>query len=1667
VIPPSAASWRIGDPIRVPRRLTFDTFVDLGRKLREERNAPGSEPVVIDWRDVEWTGLPEVVSVLIASSALRRTRRVEWRFTDALHPAEGNDERRFAAELAAGTARVEAAAAKVQVLREKLRRHELYPNERRTEIERLRQSLPSAAHAWLDAETEPFKSADMLGYLNRYQILERAEDAGIEVVPERRALPHSRLAKASETASMSLRRLHSTTAVGSLVDQLSDAKHLSEILGRYAQVDLVRRGAFANILVRELGNNVSDHANAREGWLCTRVVRSADKHVVDRSDPAQQGFAAENVSYFEITVCDDGDGLITELRSVLDDDRRDLALKKRYPAWRAGEASKVELIDYAFDRFSSRRQKPERLILDTANGERNGVASGLYWIWNLVRSHHGVLVIRTADACAWYDFFRHKYQDPVPLPPSLEVPAVGTMIRVCLPIAEPEETAQESTHRTSKVKVAAPPPRPPNIPTAGRPPDFHYTWAADLSRVKLNAAPSDEPQMDLPWVAGHEAFINDLLAQHARTQDGDILIIDLIGMRRPWEKATVVPLCRFLTETNYTSPVATAATILWNVPESMEDVFAQAIAADAAIYRDLKDVRRFAMLVTDSGRMRIFSGWAEAERALSKFNGDSDELRLADLDVDELSADDRARFIHALRENRHIFEFFEERELVKLRPWPAIVRGEVWQKTSAWFETNLDDESRITFHAPPNSYFRLPSSDLLTTVFFHFRRFFADHEAFHRVAWMILQTFTWLAKKHAGIDTIVAVSRPAAALAGRIAHLYEAQTHVRPRVMAADHVEALRTMASAESKPLGNTVFVMTTLGTGTMAEQIANVLSEKQATWVGTLVCVDARSDVGKAGSERLDLDVEVPVTAELSTGPVYPLAIREVRKYTLAQIEDAQVISVDPVNACPVERAQMSNRPRSLWEFVQNDEQAVHAGHFHFGDYHHYAYYIDVMRLIDSGSGLFDEIVKCIREDAGQRSFDPDHAVVFYPPDERSPGRHIGHLVQQEIGAKYEFALYRDEFAGEWRFSPYALHGLPLDGADVILVDAESNTAETMTGLLHAATMGSPKSIRAYIGVERLPPHKARLFEGLLKLKECDDVRIVFASRLNIPVFSPAACPICRLRRDLDRVADKRLLLSIIVPSIVDTLKPQQAGRQSADFFWPCDDTLLAAQIREALETCEYDYAAEKATEEFLAPALNRNLDSLLTVAFVACIEPGLIRARVLAAQSAKLLERCLEAMAHCEGRHLVTLASFAMYLTLFSDSIEIAKSEERLIRSAVEALFKRPEPSITPHAVGQFIALILAEKLSETVIPSRARTADLWLRAFRDFDRVSAEKTLPGPAQLALRFAALYASEAATQLIHPSDADTIHHEMTLYELFNEVASKIHHHAARNSIHFVERISEAVESQTWNPEGLYGPVGMLLVCINQLQELRGRLLDTERKAKVEALQSSVIAPNWNTAGIERALSDTGRALLDLAELLFTGGEDAVERTSAIAKVLTTSIPALSTALKPAFEDLTPVAWKTVEGQWQEHIESMKDRLPDNFEATRGSVDRDQLVFFPKALLQRFVENATRNLRTSATRGMSFAQVQRLAAGVRMRYDDAAGDQRYLLVQVFDNGPELGRKDLSGPTGTGYGLQDIAAMATEYGAEVSIVSDTTETVVTLKLLGHRKPRRPLARGRK
>jgi len=1589
-------SWRAGDPLRLPARIDRDVIGIVTAYFAETQNTPRC----LNWLDVRWVNLVDGVIVLQASSKAADSGRITWAFVTQDAASESSDEE-FKARIELGEVHFSGILSKLRALDHQLTSGELYPKQLDQAVKQMRLATAKYQYAreWIEKRVVRFQRARLLGFLHRFDFLNKAREAGVEIDDTVFSLPFVRFARVHDSAAHSLASVAALADLDKLVDDLSDETYLTDIFASDANSRLISGGALARILARELGANVAEHARARRAWFCSRV--------------AVVGTGKKQRRFLEVIVADDGAGVTADLIAIVAKDPRP-RIHGRWHQLKETDDIEQFLLDYAFDRFTSSKRSLNDLM-HLPRKHRGIVSSGLFWIWNLVAAEGGILDVRTATASATYDFRRNrtwKHRRRVGTRAS-----AGTLVRVILPLSK-AETSKPLAANTVPLDLT----------------NFAYTWAGDLAESE-GFPPSDraaQATLKIAELAFRESLFARLRERHGNADDGTLLVIDLSGIRPLWEKASAVPLAHFFIESNYTSVFGRSAVVLWNVPETSAVLFEQAVEFAARQFAHLDQIRRVAVMVFDSGRVRIIANSAAVERSLAKLSSEG-ELELEQL-VEGLNVSDDAAIRRAIRENSHLFNISAD-DVVHFRAWPTALTAAVWTQGVEWLFAKIDA-------APPNgicfqyesAVFRLPSLGEYARRFFHFRALLADREAEPRLAWLVAHAVRAAEMAQAGTaELLVSVTRPSSELAREVASAYAARFKRTLRVITAETPEEL---ALYEGTLLAeHAIYITTVMSTGSTSERVARSTASWIHNWLGTIACVDTRQTAEILAKVQVAPGAWLSVFPECATGEVYALGHRDVGRIRASNLRGERIVAIDPLNVCPVTPPNEST-PNSfraseddLWRYARESTSVIHVGHFEEADGHHYAYLADTAVLLhsalqESAETVMDGMVRRVLTSIGD--VDPNKIILLHPPSDVSMGERIAREVQRRSGAKYRDVLYRDTFAGRARFSPLAELSLPWRGATVVLLDDATNTGEALMGLVDTATRNRPLRVIAWIALSRLPVHRGSLFSGITALERCRDVQIHFALSLDIPVFTEKTCPICQLRQRLQRARAAAPLLRGAIERVRRALASRRllatGGEFDESYLFAALNPTRVARLREAIERSDFDGAALQLWERTVREAMSR-WQSICDLAFILCSEPELVNAAALTAYLLPLLSACEDAVQECTSRTVVSVMGFAVVLsTRLTEIIGETKVSELIGRVSI-ALLARSD--ITAAQLGSIASLLLAFTKfdNDSAIVGR-RTASMWSMAF---DRASAGQAQRLPPISRLYLSALRAGTGVYDLAEGSgDFGTATESSALCERAEEVASTFWSHATETLKNWIDQMEVGAIGEA----EFLQPLFALAEAMTELQGLQQLFVSIDDLAVRRHKLQTGISRTWRNPAVALAIDGLLDPVATILDALDRGRDGEIQ--AAIVQ-LQQRWSLVRDTLDPAFNELFPEVVAVAARAWQRFEKQANLPLTVASKPSWGEVDRAERAFVPEPVLWRFLAAALENLGTAAFHGLSDSDMSRAKATLALRKETDEYGRVQIFVRISDNGPAFRRGALETSAAPGHG-EALSAVRTMIG---------------------------------
>jgi hypothetical protein len=1126
-------------------------------------------------------------------------------------------------------------------------------------------------------------------------------------------------------------------------------------------------------------------------------------------------------------------------------------------------------------------------------------------------------------------------------------------------------------------------------------------------------------------------------------------------------------------EMNFTSTMGRSTVVLWNVPISAREMFENGIRLAGEPYAHLDGIRRGALMIFDDGQMRLFCGWEDIERRLEVLKSQS-ELDLDELGEDALAPHERQKLVKFIAENNHLFETFD-RHRVRLRAWPNDLRAEGWRQGIGWLNEVINREAQKggIHRRPKRKYFRLPSTGFLVKDFYQFRGLLSNHENCAKISWLVAQVINALSKGSLQTNrsiTVITVSRSTMPLINHLEDNYFKTSVQLFRSVAKGSVDELEAIGEEVEGPA---ILITDVISSGNLGARIARTLSKVE--WLGIIALLDTRPEDSASNipsDMTLDYGINVLKAESIESIPVLALAWRKVVKLPPTTHDAESSEAIDEINVSPVEPFEsLPDTDQNFWDYVKHKPEALLVGHY-YGAYHHYIYKVDVGKLLKAanpdrdGETLETFLVDAAIHDLNELRYDPDKTVIIHPPRESSHAETVAKLVQEMTGALYRHVLYKDKFAGHWRFSPFVRHGVPLENNTLVLIDDGTNTGETLMGLLDVAAAGHPANVLAYVGITRMMPHKNSFFHNVKGIENVKgSVLVRFALGLSIPVYEPKNCPVCKLHTELIRTQEYCPLLSRYAKQLRDASLGESNDaldvRRMAFYLWRFHSELSVTKLREALETRDY-YApsyehVNRILQDVTETASDEASQSLLDLAFVVCVEPEIAGATLLVHYLVKLIDSAQREIKTKDEDYLLTYVGFIFQLTVQLRqrfSLEKQKGEDT---SPWESLFDRHRVSI--QSLSQILTFVVSEGLTGLGDDESTRTTLSleWLQRLGEIIR----KPTYADAGPAKAVASIHLREAIPSLrgakFSSNRGFMAEDARALYNLADETAHEFWWHSSNTMKGYIDSvIDELAEVRQPVNAMLWGSISPMFQALGNLCELQQELREIESLSRRTLGEHPGGDLFWSAGPLTDALIEFIQKFVQIGETIENRGSQMSKRVLVEESIIIRKKwKELYDLLNPAFGSIFPEVYTVAYSTWGqfEAISELPRSVGTLAVKVVSPLSDDARGFIPQILLRRFLTIAIQNLRTAAFSGWTSTQVESEGEAYVEIISDVIEGSEAICIRVIDNG----RLHPSKPDTSGHrtGLSDIEHMARFYNAQLTRPTELDEdrTVVELKIL--------------
>ena len=902
---------------------------------------------------------------------------------------------------------------------------------------------------------------------------------------------------------------------------------------------VVTSGKIRDVILRELGDNIFDHAEGDSGFLVMNKSSGAGIRAPSWEQPFFYRLRGEK--FLEIVVSDRGPGIFQTLSETMIAEFGD-RMRKKGP-------SNSEVMEYAFLQYSTRKTPQERLkrlvqVLKSTKQFDAMPATGLYWVKEVCREFRGMLSIRSRTSVLVYDFLTKPHQKVPLILESIksgnrhsklrDLP--GVQIKLCFPVvSQDHESLRKMVRSRLTTDIGA---------------SYDFFSAAPVFEA---SDPDDLNSQAGPLLE----VINSLQAlKHHRVEKERVLILDLddVSLSNKAFFILGVELLR-MQEQGWLITAINADSLI-----SLKNEFHEFCAAQRV---ETKGVIKEKILVA------FDSNWSPN---LLGLDGETASLVFDAVDLAVNSANKRAPNIFEIAPIRHLVEESDGnyRWLFSL----AEIQRVYCQRLRVDLQTILaaTDEKYKVYH--PDKWFLIPSRSYCFG-FFEIRRLLANPEAFKKLSRWIEFRLTDFKP-----DIIVTVGSPE----GISAILPRTDTSYT-RIDIQDP-EKPSTWVKLTLLEKGARIAVLTdVIGTGKSIQSVLEKLPERQECKI--LAVVDARQNRELPNDQirfegrdyTLESILRFPINFEgdLPDGCTYN-----------------DIVIIDPVSHAPIWEdpdkriAFWDNFDDFLDQIVRRSNSIV-SGHFE-SDSKHILYFFLTPSIVEK---FGDAIVERIRGDVLSTYQKLNRPLkinaVFYPA--KSPGADTvaeSLAVSSEFLGSVPYALSSKMLANPISYSWAQTFELK----DVIIFDDAVSSGSTLERMVDLVESWGAKRIFVYVLFNRCSEYQTRLLEKK-KGHGTAKVEVRFLTNVRIPAFEIADCPVCKSIRELEaarNLAGGQRNLARFLETKISQLKPQPIR---VLFNSSTRAVFLSANIDRRIARCKLRRKLEGAISD---PAERNSLANLL---------------------------------------------------------------------------------------------------------------------------------------------------------------------------------------------------------------------------------------------------------------------------------------------------------------------------------------------------------------------------------------------------------------------------------------------------------------------------------------
>jgi hypothetical protein len=216
-----------------------------------------------------------------------------------------------------------------------------------------------------------------------------------------------------------------------------------------SESEIFKKGVIREIVLRELGENMFNHARGKFANIIMTKFASVSPKYYKNVSQHEQAFLRDlgGGPFILLVVSDKGSGIYRTLRGSYDKDEI-IPSKKPNP-------SEPEILNYAFYYHSTSRSTTERIgrYAEVISEEAKTFppATGLFRLMEVLKEYHGFLYLRSGTSRVYYNYYEELRETTPPKPTgennSDGVEFDGTQFKIYFPLYYPKELLTNNLYK--------------------------------------------------------------------------------------------------------------------------------------------------------------------------------------------------------------------------------------------------------------------------------------------------------------------------------------------------------------------------------------------------------------------------------------------------------------------------------------------------------------------------------------------------------------------------------------------------------------------------------------------------------------------------------------------------------------------------------------------------------------------------------------------------------------------------------------------------------------------------------------------------------------------------------------------------------------------------------------------------------------------------------------------------------------------------------------------------------------------------------------------------------------------------------------------------------------------------------------------------------------------